>query len=380
MTSNFEAAAAGLEKLLLKLTARKHIRHAISAVETTDGAFRWSGAAGQADAHGAPITATTPFHIASIDKLLVATVVMKLHESGRIGLDDPITAHLPRTLIGGLHCMDGVDRTAAITVRHLLGHTSGLADCFEDRPKGGRSLMERLFTEGDMAWGINHLTLLVRRELRPHFPPQPMDAKRQKVRYSDTNYQLLIALIEVAVRQPLHQVLEEMLFRPLNLQHSYLFGRSRPAADTPEPAPLYLHGEPLQLPLALRSFASVYSTSGDLLGFLRALISGAIFADPATTQLMQQRWNRFGFTLDPAAWRSPGWPIEYGLGMMRLRLPRVLTPLQRIPALLGHSGSTGCWLFHCPERNLLMCGTVNEASAAAVPYRIVPAQLRALAR
>ncbi|MFU8817765.1 MAG: serine hydrolase domain-containing protein [Pseudomonadales bacterium] len=349
-------------------------------MESGDGGFRWFGAAGTANDEGAPLTAATPFHIASIDKLMVATLVMKLREHGSITLDDAIGSYLPRTLIGGLHQLNGVDHTGAITIRHLLGHTSGLADCFEDRPKGGRSLMERLFAEGDMAWSINHLTMLVRRELRPHFPPQAMDAKRQKARYSSTNYQLLIALIETITRQPLHQALAEWLFRPLQLQHTYLFGRAPPSGPTLEAAPLYLHGQPLNLPLALRSFPSIYSTTGDLLAFLRALTSGAIFDDEHSLPLMQQRWNRFGFPLDAAALRSPGWPIEYGLGMLRFRLPRALTPLRRMPALIGHTGSTGSWLLHCPERDLLLCGTVNEASAGAVPYRFVPAQVRAVER
>jgi D-alanyl-D-alanine carboxypeptidase len=160
-----------LQRLLDGLGARDDVHGAIVAVESDSGSFRWIGAVGQADSDGTPLRADTSFHIASIDKLFTAAVVMRLHERGRLGLEDPISKHLPASLIGGLHRHGGVDHTQSITVRHLLGHTSGLADCFEDRPKGGRSLMERLFTEGDMAWSIDDLSRLVRDELTPHFPP-----------------------------------------------------------------------------------------------------------------------------------------------------------------------------------------------------------------
>lgn len=87
----------------------------------------------------------------------------------------------------------------------------------------------------------------------------------------------------------------------------------------------------------------------------------------------------FGVPLDRAALRAPGWPIEYGLAIKRFRLPRVFNAFQRMPAVVGHTGSTRTWLFHCPERDLYLAGAVNEVTAGAVPYRVVPRALRLLA-
>lgn len=182
------AATERMQCLLTRLISKKHVKHAIIAVESSDRRFRWFGAAGDANPGGEPMRKDIPFHIASIDKLYTASVVMMLNERGLVDLDEPIGIYLPQTLIGGIHHLGGVDYTNMITVRNLLSHTSGLADCLEDRPKGGKSLMERLFYEGDMAWTIDDLLGIVRDELTPHFPPQPVDAKRQKARYSDTNY------------------------------------------------------------------------------------------------------------------------------------------------------------------------------------------------
>lgn len=370
------AVGVRLQALLDGLLSQKGVRHAIVAVESGDRSFRWIGAAGDANPDGTPMRDDTPFFIASVTKLFIAATVLKLHEQGRVGLDEPIGAYLPQTLVGGLHRLEGVDHTGSITIRHLLAHTSGLPDYLEESPKGGRSLMERLFLEGDREISTAEAMRIVREELTPHFPPQPAGAQRQRARYSDTNYQLLIAIIETVTGQGLQTALDELLFRPFELRHTYLAGHAPPGAVR-KPATLWVEDQPLELPLALRSLGDLYSTADDLLHFFRALVRGEVFDQPSTLALMQQRWNRFGFPRDRAALRAPGWPIEYGLGIMRFQLPRLFTPLRPMPAVVGHTGSTGSWLFYCAELDLYLAGTVDQATAGAVPYRVVPRLVRA---
>lgn len=373
-----DALAQRLQELVEGLVSQRNVYHALLAIESSDRSFRWSGTAGVANPEGKAMRPATPFHIASIDKMLTASIILKLYESGHIGLEKPIGAYLQPGLIRGLHRMDGVDYTDRITVRNLLSHTSGLADCLEDRPKekGGRSLMDRLFTEGDMSWTIDDLMDIVRDQLTPHFPPQPASAKRQKVRYCDSNYQLLIAIIEAVTAEPLHVVLDDMLFSPLDMRQTWLYGYSQPQDPVPEAAAIWFENQPLELPLALRSFPSVYSTAENMLRFMRGLMQGEIFEDPGTLSAMKQRWNRFGFPLDPAALRAPSWPIEYGSGMMRFRLPRLFTAFQPVPEVIGHTGSTGSWLFYCPKLDVSIVGTVNQATAGAAPYRLIPRLLQ----
>lgn len=50
----------------------------------------------------------------------------------------------------------------------------------------------------------------------------------------------------------------------------------------------------------------------------------------------------------------------------------VFTPLAPMPSVLGHTGSTDCWLFFCPELHVLLAGSVNETTAGSVPFRTVP--------
>lgn len=66
--------------------------------------------------HDVPVTPDTIFELASVTKQFTATAIMRLVEEGKVGLDDPIARRL-----------SGAPETwKAITVRHLLTHTSGL--------------------------------------------------------------------------------------------------------------------------------------------------------------------------------------------------------------------------------------------------------------
>jgi D-alanyl-D-alanine carboxypeptidase len=367
-----------LQKLLDNLASQKPIKQAIMAVESGDGSFRWSGAAGETLQNDVQINAETPFFIASIDKLYNAAIVLMLAEQGKLNLDDPISAHLPADLIRGLHSLNGTDYADKLTIRHLLSHTSGLADWLEDAPKNGKSLIEQVLEHGDRSLTFEEIAEYVR-GLKPHFPPQDLSAPRVKVRYSDTNFILLIALIETICGQPMHRVHAEMLYAPLGLNHTYFPGASLPLAATPVPVPLRADGKVVEIPDLMNSFRGIYSTAGDTIAFLRALTRGEVFQQEETFSLMQSRWNRFGFPLDRAALRSPGWPIEYGLGLMRFQLPRIFTGLKRLPAVIGHTGSTGCWLFWCPEMDLYFSGSVDEAGAGTVPYRLMPELLKVFA-
>lgn len=374
-----------LHKVLHALVARSKVPHAVLAVSSGDGSFHWVEAIGEARPGGPQMQPDTPYFIASIDKLLTATAVLRLHEQGGINLNVPISEYLAEDLIGGIHRLEGMDHTNTITIRHLLSHTSGLADWLEDYPRGGPSLIDSLIRDGDMTLGLQDILHIVRDRLSSHFAPQPFGLMRRKVRYCDTNFILLIAIIETVTGKPLHQVHEELMFKPLNMHHTWLVGRSEPITSTLDPAMLWYDRKPLNIPRLLHSSWAIYSTAEDTLKFLRALVQGEAFANPGTLGLMQECWIRFGIPLDRAAARSPSWPIEYGLGMMRFhdpilrllgRLPRYLRPVYPAPAVVGHTGSTGSWLFYCPELDVMFSGTVNQATAGALPFRLVPKVLK----
>jgi CubicO group peptidase (beta-lactamase class C family) len=64
-----------------------------------------------------PTRADTIFDLASVSKLFTTIVVLQQVEAGRVDLDAPVARYVPEFAAGG---------KAAVTVRHLLTHTSGL--------------------------------------------------------------------------------------------------------------------------------------------------------------------------------------------------------------------------------------------------------------
>jgi CubicO group peptidase (beta-lactamase class C family) len=77
---------------------------------------------------GVETTTDSLFQVGSTTKVWTAALVMQLVEEGRIGLDDPVAAHLPGF---------GLGYDAVVTVRQLLSHTGGFdGDLFEDTGRG----------------------------------------------------------------------------------------------------------------------------------------------------------------------------------------------------------------------------------------------------
>lgn len=352
-----------LQALLDKTVKRdEQIKNAVLGV--AHGEFTWSGAAGYADPTGrTPMTPETPFFIASITKTYTAAAILMLQEQGRLDLADPIAKHLPGSLIQGLHSYKGTDYVPQITIRHLLCMTAGIADYSLEKDKGGKAFHERLFTEGDRTYTKEDVARLVREELKPYFPPATPDAAtgrhlQAKAHYSDTNFLLLGAIIEAVTGKDLQSVYDELLFQPLGLTQTYLRGFK---SATTEPATLFFHEKPLNLDLAMQTIAAhggMVSTVQDGLRFLKALSQDQLFARKGTFAAMQQ-WNRIFF------------PFQYGVGLMRFKMPRLFSPFFPSPELVGHSGSTGSFLYFCPERNLYLAGTLNQTQRQRATFPLM---------
>jgi D-alanyl-D-alanine carboxypeptidase len=92
----------------------------IAAVITADGS--WSGAAGVGGPDGRKATVDDEFAIASVTKVLTATLVIRLAEAGKIELDAPLSRYLG----------DVKADTNGATVRQALGMRSGMADFASD--------------------------------------------------------------------------------------------------------------------------------------------------------------------------------------------------------------------------------------------------------
>jgi CubicO group peptidase (beta-lactamase class C family) len=358
-----------LDGPLEQLSTMKGVRHAVMAVERKDGSFCWSGAKGIAQSDGTPMQTATPFWIASITKLYIASCIFKLQEAGMLSIHDRVMNYLPTDLFKGVHVIEGVDYSDRLTIRHLLSHSSGIPDYLEIKAKGEPTLIDQVLEGKDMSWSIADTLQIVRKVNAPLFPPQNLSSPKYRVRYSDTNYQILIAIIEAVTKKTVEDAFQEMLFQPLHLAQTFHPGANA-RARLGAAATVWIEETSFDhKPLAMQSFGDLYSTLDDLTAFMRALLDGKVFDSPETFALMAGNWQTFGFALSPIA---PGWPIQYGLGMMRFKMPRFFTPFRPTPEVIGHTGAVGSWLFYCPPLDLILAGTVSQLTAAAAPFKIVP--------
>lgn len=114
------AMADRLDRVLDAALAEQRIAGAVALV-ARDGALAYARAVGQADVEaGRPMALGTIFRAASLTKPIVTAAALSLAEDGVIGLDDPVTRHLPDFK------PKWQNEAPTITIRHLLTHTAGL--------------------------------------------------------------------------------------------------------------------------------------------------------------------------------------------------------------------------------------------------------------
>lgn len=329
-----------LQSLLETEFGKPNSNSILLSVRSGDGRVRFEATAG----HG---TTASPYYIASISKMFTATVIMQLVDEERLDLSDPIDQYLSHLPLDGIHVFKGTDYSHHLKVYQLLHQTSGLADYF------AKGLDEDFKKNRDRLYSVEDVLEIIR-ALPPSAAPDS-----GKSYYSDTNYQLLGALIEVVAERPLADVFAERIFVPLEMADTYLFDHSNPR-DT-DPLPFFFENTPLSLPLALtseRGTGAGVSTMEDSHRFLRAYFAGRLF-DKAHFERMTQ-WNRMFF------------PMSYGYGLWRFQLPRWLTLFQKTPEFIGHAGVNGAMAFHNPDKDLYITGTLNQIDDPARQFKFMP--------
>jgi len=155
----------------------------------------WAKGYGFADlAAGTPATPQTLYRLGSVTKLFTATAVMQLRDAGKLRLDDPVSRHLPWFAVGS-----GLTDAPAITIRHLLTHTSGL-------PR-----------EAAFPYWTDHV-FPSREELIAALPGQrAVFAPEDRIKYSNLGVALLGEVVAAVSGEPYAEYLRRHLFEPLGM-------------------------------------------------------------------------------------------------------------------------------------------------------------------
>ncbi len=375
------------------------VHSAVIDVAVPDRGFEHAVAVGVANAgSAASMTVGHQFHLASVAKVMTATLILQLWEEGKfgpkglettlaeIGVFNP--AVLDRLLL-----KNGVSYGPDLTLRQLLTHSTGMRDVQMDDETGVGADFEEWVAPGALAarfmGGIGeHMACLedpdcdiedlyTTRRWVAWDPERPGDPEAGVVNYylnhhdgaiaasalflpgegfhySDTGFMILALVAEKVGGASYHGLLRERIFDPLGMENTYLaYGVD------PDPGP-WEHevSDPWvgDVPLVTAGFnlsfdwggGGVVSTAAELNRFLMALLAGELFDKPETLAAMTD-WVEL-----PGMWKStPG----YGLAIYEKRTDEGFV-------IWGHDGAWGAVMYYDPESGAFISGTVNQLMGA----------------
>jgi CubicO group peptidase (beta-lactamase class C family) len=275
-----------------------------------------------------PTTTATIYDLASLTKVVATTTaIMQLVEAGRVDLDAPAWTYLP-----------GFGRTGkrAVTVRHLLTHTSGLPAV--------RLFYKRLQGQSEIVDAVERTRLVGR--------------PGAQVLYSDLGFIALGALVTAVAGEALEAYTSAHVCAPLGMRDTLYRPppalRARIAATEDQPLRGLVwgevHDENAQAMGGVSGHAGLFGTAADLGVFCTTLLAGGSRGgarrwQPATLQEM--------FTVQTGA-LSPA----HGLGW-RCNEPSFMGALAS-PRTFGHTGFTGTSIVLDLERRLSVILLTNR--------------------
>ena len=169
-----------------------------------------------------PLTLQSSFRLGSVSKQFTAMAIMILQKQGRLEYDDPVQKYLP-----SFPYKD-------VSIRHLLTHTSGVADYMDLALKEYFSLftkigfylnqsMVNLFYNGESSEYKDHYTVLTSKDVLRmvgKYSSKRLFLSGDKYLYSNTGYVILSLIVENISGTPFEAFLDKEIFYPLNMKNS----------------------------------------------------------------------------------------------------------------------------------------------------------------
>ncbi|WMJ74569.1 serine hydrolase [Cytophagaceae bacterium ABcell3] len=283
-----------------------------------------------------------PNHMASVGKLFTATIIGILYEKNKLDYNDSICRYLDPELTNGLHIYKGKDYTKDITIRHLLMQTSGLNDVFYH-------LWEKFKTDPDFSITPLDAVLWGKENLKPVAVP----GKRHF--YTDTNYYLLGLIVENITGKKFHEVMHELIFEPLGMDHAYMYGFSKPKVEPGLPmAKLLLDDIDIaNIPNVHQidyAGGSIVAPLEEYYTFMKSLINHKIVKEETLNRMIiDDIWKGF-----------PTLAFNYGYSVWKLKAIPFLLP--KTYYSWGCVGVSGAFMFYHPLTESYIIGTFNNSS------------------
>jgi CubicO group peptidase (beta-lactamase class C family) len=256
--------ATALSALLKNATDRGDVPGVVVAVVNTDGMLYNEAFGKSSTAGNTPMTKDTIFNMASMTKPITSVAIMMLVDEGKLKLDDEVAKYLPKykdpLVITKFNEADASYETRpakrAITIRHLLTHTSGIGYGFAspmltkiiEKTKKNELDLPLLFDPGE-GWAYGAST------------------------------RVLGHVVEAISGQKIDAFLESRILQPLGMHDT---GYLVPAAKYPRVVAVNARGAdgkfmerpvPSPIPATVQGDGGLYGTASDYGLFLRMLLN-----------------------------------------------------------------------------------------------------------
>ncbi len=274
----------------------------------------------------------TRFLLASITKQVTAAAIVLLQQDGKLNFSDPINKYLP----------EPISAWDAITIHHLLTHTSGIP--------GGRSNNEYQKPIGDKR---DILMAGIRGDITKDFRLNMIKSDTlsfepgSKFDYSNTGYFLLGVIID-ELTGSYDKFLEERIFDALNMKSTYIID---PFVVKELEARNYglLDGELVNnrmfWDIEIPASYGIYSTGEDMLKWSLALDSDVLF----TNESKKAMWSPNQF--------KNGSPLYYGYGWGLMQVDN--------KRIIRHTGVSGTEILKLLDDKVTI---VTLTNLGGIPY------------
>ncbi len=294
-----------------------------------------------------PMQKDSIFWIASMTKPITGTAILMLQEEGKLNVNDLVSKFIPE--FANLKTPSG--KPANLTLKHLMTHTSGMAEATTAESATAKKLVDLL----------------------PFYFAKPMQFEPgAKWQYCQSGINTLGRIIEVVSGAPYEVFLEKRLFQPLGMKDSAFYLRPDQLSRVVIPAKLEKDGSfaPSPVPILYGKSAvatdrfpaangGLFSTAPDYARFARMILNGGKldgkrYLTAASVRLMtsiQTGDLKTGFT------PGNGW----GLTWCVVRDPQGVTAMLR-PGTHGHGGAYGTQAWIDPKRGVVVILMVQRSN------------------
>ena len=315
-------------------------------------------AIGLADtASNRPMRPDTICWIASMTKPVTATAVMMLESEGKLSVDEPVAKYIPE--LESLKTPKG--EPAKVTIRHLLTHTSGMAEISSEQAREAKTLSDVI----------------------PLYAAKPLRfAPGERWAYCQSSINTAARVVEVVSGRSFPEFLEERLFKPLGMRDTtfYLREEQVPRLATPyrrteagelEPAEnfILLGKSPTSRDRFPAANGGLFSTAPDYARFCQMILNGGELGGRRYLKREAVEKMTTFQTNDLTTGFTPG--NGWGLGWCVVRKPQGVSEVLSSGSF-GHGGAYGtqAWIDPVKERiYILMVQRANFPNSDASEVR-----------